>query len=100
MIMKKTTKATKQAPLFPEEVDLPLGIGYMYLRQVSFGAFFVSTDPKYKEVYQRVKPVNFLLNSNLVNDCINRDKVFVVNIQKGTLFIAPGNRIVKAHEKA
>jgi len=47
------------------------------------------------DIHQRVKPVNFLLNSNLVNDCINRHKCFVVNAQKGTLFIVQGDRFVE-----
>lgn len=43
----------------------------------------------------RVKPVNFLLNSTLLTDCINKNKVFVVNLEKGTLFVIEGNAMVE-----
>jgi hypothetical protein len=42
------------------------------------------------EILMRVKPVNFLLNSTLINDCINRGRSCVVNLEKGTLFITEG----------
>lgn len=46
------------------------------------------------DIHLRAKPVNFLLNSNLINDVINRHKCFVVNVTKGTLFIVEGDRFV------
>lgn len=44
------------------------------------------------QIYIRVKPVNYLLNSSLITDCINRGKVIVVNLNKGTTFVIEGTR--------
>ena len=46
------------------------------------------------KLVMRVKPVNFITNSSLVTDVINRGKVFVVDIEKGTLFIADGETTI------
>lgn len=46
------------------------------------------------EVLMRVKPTHYLLNSTLINDCINANKIFVVNIHKGTLWCIPGSETV------
>jgi hypothetical protein len=50
------------------------------------------------DIHIRVKPVNFLLNSTLVVDCINRQKCFVVNIEKGTVFVVEGDRFIEKVE--
>lgn len=39
----------------------------------------------------RVKPTSFLLNSNLVGDVLNRGDCFIVDIEKGTLYISKGD---------
>lgn len=46
----------------------------------------------YDGYIMRVKPVNYLLNSTLVSDVINRNKCFVVNIETGNMFIVEGTR--------
>ena len=46
------------------------------------------------DIHIRVKPVQFILNSSLVSDCINAHKCFVVNLTKGTLYIVPGDRFI------
>jgi hypothetical protein len=57
--------------------------------QMKFGQVFqYGAD---KRVMMRVKPVNYLTNSTLVTDCINRNKVFVIGLDKGTLFVIEGN---------
>lgn len=43
------------------------------------------------QIFMRVKPTGFLLNSNLVNDVIARGDIFVVNLSKGTLRAFSGN---------
>lgn len=42
------------------------------------------------EYFMRVKPTSFLLNSNLVSEAINNQKVFVVNLKTGSMFIIHG----------
>lgn len=45
-----------------------------------------------KDIFlMRVKPTNFLLNSSLITDVINRKNIIVINIEKGTLFCMKGN---------
>lgn len=47
---------------------------------------------KYKgKLLMRVKPTQFLLNSTLVGDVLNRGDVFVCNIESGTLYIMKGD---------
>jgi hypothetical protein len=46
----------------------------------------------YGNICIRVKPVNFLLNSTLITDVINRGDVFIVNLTKGTMYTAEGKR--------
>jgi hypothetical protein len=38
----------------------------------------------------RLKPTQFLLNSTLVGDVLNRGDCFVCNLEAGTLYILPG----------
>lgn len=65
----------------------------LVLRQIKHGVPFKFTDAD--GVFMRVKPVNYLLNSSLITDCINRNKVMVVSLEKGTCFIAEGDRSVE-----
>jgi len=58
----------------------------------------VRTSDGSNKLLMRVKPVNFLLNSDLINDCINRGKVFVVDLAKGTLYITEGDKQVQLIE--
>ena len=46
---------------------------------------------KAKKLLMRVKPTQFLLNSTLVGDVLNRGDCFVCNIESGTLYILQGN---------
>ena len=47
---------------------------------------------KYLDKYIiRVKPTQFLLNSTLVGDVLNRGDCFVVNAETGTLYIMQKN---------
>jgi hypothetical protein len=41
--------------------------------------------------YMKVKPVNFLNNSNLLSDVFARGDCVVINLHKGTCFVMPGN---------
>jgi hypothetical protein len=43
------------------------------------------------KLLMRVKPTQFLLNSTIVADVLNRGDAFVVNIETGTLYITKGN---------
>lgn len=72
--------------------------------QVSFDFSLTETRAKEIKVHEcfmhngnllmRVKPVNFLLNSDLINDCISRGRIFVANMAKGTLYTIEGSEIV------
>ena len=58
------------------------------LRTISFGNVF-----SYKgKSLMRVKPTQFLLNSTLVADVLNRGDCFVVDMELGTLYIIPGDK--------
>lgn len=43
------------------------------------------------KLLMRVKPTQFLLNSTLVADVLNRGDVFVCNVESGTLYIMKGD---------
>lgn len=65
-------------------------------KNVSIGTVFSFSG----EHYLRVKPVNFLLNSNLVGDQITRGNIFVVRLKSATLSVFDGTRVVKKVAKA
>lgn len=44
-----------------------------------------------KAILMRVKVTGFLLNSNIVADVLNRGDCFVVNLEKGTLYVIAGD---------
>ncbi len=51
---------------------------------------------KHKGKYlMKLKPTQWLLNSNLVSDVLNRADCFVCNIETGTLYIMSGERAVE-----
>jgi hypothetical protein len=43
----------------------------------------------------KLKPTQWLLNSNLVGDVLNRADCFVCNLESGTLYIMSGEREVE-----
>ncbi len=45
-------------------------------------------------ILTRVKPVNFLCNSTIINDMISKGNCLVVNLQKGTCFVMNGDTTV------
>jgi hypothetical protein len=67
----------------------PIENKFQKLGTLPFGSPFRIPGVKNK-FYIRVKPVNWILNSNLVNDAINRNKCFVVALDTGTLGIKEG----------
>lgn len=65
-----------------------------YLDQLPWGAIFKKKTPTNRnanEIYMRVKPVNYLCNSNLINDQISKNNCMVINLRKGTCFIMNGD---------
>ena len=68
------------APVIP---DLTVGAA-------EFGRpfFFVTGD--HRRLFMRVKPVNFLTNSNLLNDIFSRGDALVVGLATGTLSYKSG----------
>jgi len=54
----------------------------------------VAKDEATGMILLRVKPTQFILNSNIVVDVLTRGDVFVVNMSKGTLFVMRGDRLV------
>lgn len=61
------------------------------LRDAPYGEIIKHND-KY---LMKLKPTQWLLNSNLVSDVLNRADCFVCNIETGTLYIVEGNKSVK-----
>lgn len=61
------------------------------LSEAGFGeAILCGTD-----MLMRVKPVNFLCNSTIINDMISNGNCLVVNMDKGTCYIAEGSKLCK-----
>jgi hypothetical protein len=46
----------------------------------------------------RVKPVNYLCNSTIINDMISKGNCLCINLQKGTCFITNGDTQVQQVE--
>ena len=46
----------------------------------------------------KLKPTQFILNSNLVSDVLNRADCFVCNIETGTLYVMQGETEAKIVE--
>ncbi len=59
--------------------------------RIKIGHFFLRGNV----VFMRVKPTGYMLNSNLVVDCINRNKIFVVNMETGTFYTVKGEEEVE-----
>jgi len=55
--------------------------------QICPGQCFLHND----QIFMRVKPTGFLLNSTLINDLINRNEILRVNVQTGVMFITAGD---------
>lgn len=66
----------------------------VYACEMQFGKVFYCEGDSSKRKFVRVKPVNYLLNSTLITDVINRNKIFTVSLDKATLSILPGNTCV------
>ena len=80
-------KITKQQSSF-EPVLVPL-------TTAAFGKPVRTADGK---IIMRLKPVNFLLNSTLIVDIINRGKVLVADLEKGTVYVTEGDKLVQLIE--
>jgi hypothetical protein len=64
----------------------------MIAKDLGFGQFFQREFQS--ETFMRLKPVNFLLNSSLICDCINLGKVLVVNLETGNCYFIKGDETV------
>jgi hypothetical protein len=62
---------------------------------VKFGVPFRFVDVPNFQLFIRVKPVNFLTNSTLLNDIFSRGDALVVNLATGTLGTTKGERVIK-----
>ena len=71
----KVTAAIKPFIVAKTLKDLPFGEPF----------YFNST------VRMKVKPTGFLLNSSLVGDVLNRADCFVIDVEKGTLYVMLGS---------
>lgn len=60
------------------------------LRNAPYGEI-LKVEGKY---LMKLKPTQWLLNSNLVSDVLNRADCFVCNIETGTLYIMNGDKEV------
>ena len=61
------------------------------LKDVVFGqAVFIGG-----KILVRVKPVNFLCNSTIINDMISKGNVLVIDMAKGTCYITDGSKPCK-----
>ena len=69
-----------QKELFSESIAL----------DIAFGACMLDEG----KLLMRVKPVNYILNSALIVDAINRNKILVVNLEKGTTYFIEGTKCV------
>lgn len=63
-------------------------------KDIPFGGFFICADYP-DEVLLRVKPVGYILNSDLVNTAINNNAIFAVKISTARMRIINGDRKVR-----
>jgi hypothetical protein len=49
-------------------------------------------DKKTGKIIMRIRPTGFLLNSTLVSEVLSRGDTFIVDLEKGTLYCAAGDR--------
>lgn len=64
--------------------------GLTVARDIRFGECFL-----YKgALFMRVKPTNFLTNSTLINDVINRGDCFFVDLSTGNVTAYKGDQVV------
>lgn len=75
-------------------LDTPIIPEYFPVNKVNFGVPFKFKDQG-ADTFIRVKPVNFLLNSTILNDVINRGDVIVCRLAKGTIFVTQGTRPIQ-----
>jgi len=73
----------QQLQLIPEKIKL--------LKDLPHGEVFVFNG-SYR---MKLKPTQFLLNSSLVSDVLNRADCFVCDIEKGTLYIMQGTSVLE-----
>jgi len=59
---------------------------------IEVGKAFIRNNEK--DIFMRVKPTSFILNSDLVSDCLNRGKALIVNLRTGTCYFIPGEELV------
>ena len=65
-------------------------------KETKIGHCFKSGD----SIYMRVKPINFILNSTLVQDVLVRGDIFVVNLSTGNMGAMKGATVVEQLEEA
>jgi Tfp pilus assembly ATPase PilU len=61
------------------------------LKDVVFGQAVLAAG----KVLVRVKPVNYLCNSTIINEAISKGNVLVVDASKGTCYITDGSKPCK-----
>lgn len=69
---------------------IPAASKYSKLHNIPHGSTFYKKNEPLR-LLMKVKPVNFLLNSTLVNEAINRRDCLVISVYSGTLYITDGD---------
>lgn len=73
-----------------EQLSLPLKT-VTTAKFIEMGTLFLISS----DLYMRVKPVSWMLNSTLIQDKITRGYVFAVNMETGKLGTIEGSEIVE-----
>lgn len=83
-------KMITQKELFAKEKK----VNKQQLSKIGFAIPFLRNNAS-SSLFIKVKPVNFLNNSNLLSDVFARGDCIICNLETGTIFVAKGTEEIK-----
>lgn len=78
----------------PEQKPVDKKSPFVPVSSLKPGTYFYRQATDRREIYMRLRPVSFLLNSTLVSEALSAGKSLICNVETGSTFFVLGNEPV------
>lgn len=78
----------------PEQKPAEKKSPFVYVAALKPGTYFYRQSTDRREIFMRLRPASFLLNSTLVSEALSAGKSLICNVETGSTFFVLGNEPV------
>lgn len=78
----------------PEQPQVSKPSPFAAVASLTPGTYFYRQSTDRREIYMRLRPTSFLLNSTLVSEALSAGKSLICNVETGSTFFVLGSELV------